>query len=67
MAYLFSLHTWEFNFGQTICDRTEVLLGISCGDNLRTWENPMGTHWEQGEKAKYNPPPFLKGKNWTPS
>jgi hypothetical protein len=54
MAYLFSSHTWELNFGQTICDRTEVLLGISCGDNLRTWKNPMGTHWEQGEKPKYN-------------
>jgi hypothetical protein len=57
MAYLFSLHTWELNFGQTICDRAEVLLGISYGDNLRTWENPMGTHWEQGEKPKYKPPP----------
>jgi hypothetical protein len=57
MGYLFSLHTWELNFGQTICHRTEVLLGISYGDNLRTWENPMGTHWEQGEKPKYKPPP----------
>jgi len=60
------LHTWELNFGQTICDRTEVLLGISYGDNLRTWENLMGTHWEQGEKPKYNPPSIFKRKKLDP-
>jgi hypothetical protein len=26
---LFSLSTWELNFGQTIWDKTEVLLGIN--------------------------------------
>jgi hypothetical protein len=26
---LFNLHTWELNFGQTIWDKIEVLLGIN--------------------------------------
>ncbi len=38
MAYLFNLYTWELNFGQTIWDKREVLLGT-------IW----GTPWELGE------------------
>ncbi len=67
-AYIFSLYTWELSFGQTIWDKTQVLLGISCGMHLKTlwklgnplriWElieNMMGTHWEKGKKQKKNP------------
>jgi hypothetical protein len=55
-------------FGQTICDRTEVLLGLSCGGQLKNLgephENTLGTRG----KNKIHPPfSFLKGKNWTPS
>ncbi len=32
----FSLYTWELNFEQTICDKTQVLLEISWGMHLRT-------------------------------
>jgi hypothetical protein len=38
MGNLFSLHTWELNFGQTIRGEIEVLLGTS-----------GGTIWELGE------------------
>jgi hypothetical protein len=32
-----SLYTGELNLGQTIGSKTEVLLGTSRGNNLRTW------------------------------
>ncbi len=34
---LLSLYTGELNLGQTIGSKTEVLLGTSRGNNLRTW------------------------------
>jgi hypothetical protein len=37
--HLSSLCTWELNFGQTIWDKTQVLLGTS-------WEMHVGTFWE---------------------
>jgi hypothetical protein len=42
----------ELNFGQTIWDKTQVLLG---------------THWEQGGKTKNPslPTPSKRKKNWT--
>jgi hypothetical protein len=55
LPYLFSLHTWELNFGQTIWDKIEVRLWT-------TWEleepceNMMRTHWEQGKKQEITPP-----------
>ncbi len=51
-SYLFSLYTWELNFGQTVWDKTQVLLGTSWGIHLRTF-------WElDGNKGKNkNPPP----------
>jgi hypothetical protein len=52
---LFQFYMWELNFAQTIWDKIEVLLGMSWGNNLRTWgtlwehdENMLETHWEQG-------------------
>jgi hypothetical protein len=38
MGNIFSLHTWELHFGQTIRGKIEVLLGMS-----------GGTIWELGE------------------
>jgi len=73
MAYLFSLCTLELNFGQTICDRTEVLLGISCGGQLKNLGEPHGNTLGTRGKNKIQhpplprPPPFLKAKYWTPS
>ncbi len=49
IAHLFSLYTSELNFGRTIWEKSEVLLGIS-------W----GTLWEQignMEKTQKIPPP----------
>ncbi len=78
-AYIFSLYTWELSFGQTIWDKTQVLLGISWGMHLKTlwklgnplriWElieNMMGTHWEKGRKQKKIPvfTSLEKRKNW---
>jgi hypothetical protein len=65
--HLFSLYPWELNFGQTIRDKTQVLLGTSSGAHLGTvWEldartlrtgkpfgDMVGTHWEQGGGRKY--------------
>jgi hypothetical protein len=49
------------NFGQTIWDKTLVLLGTS-------WETHLGTIWEQGEKTNIPvpapPPPPQKEKTW---
>jgi hypothetical protein len=39
----------ELNFGQTISDKTQVLLG--------TLGEILGTHWEQGGKTKNPSPP----------
>jgi len=40
IAHLFNLYTWELNFGQTIWNKTKVLLGTSYGMYLRTlWEH----------------------------
>jgi hypothetical protein len=39
--HLFSLYTWELNFGQTKWDKIEVLLGTF-----------YGTTWELGEPQK---------------
>jgi hypothetical protein len=75
MVYLFSLYTWELNFGQTIWDKTEVLWGAF---RVTTWEpgELMGTHTEHDEnkekrqKKKPTPPPsyqVLKRKNLDPS
>ncbi len=73
---LFSLHTEELNFGQTIWDTTQVLLGTSWGTHLRTcWKQEKlykfffgsGTNWVQVEKTKTpipHPPTFKKQKNW---
>ncbi len=40
---LYSLYTWKFNFGQSICDKSVVLLGT-----------PWGTHWEHCRKPFRN-------------
>ncbi len=63
MAYLFSLCTWELNFGQTIWDKTKVIWGTFW---VTTWEpgepygNTYRAWWEQGKKEKRkNPPPPL--------
>jgi hypothetical protein len=55
--YLFSLYTWELNFGQTIWDhKTQVPLGTCSGMHLGTvWElngNMLGTHWVWGKMTK---------------
>jgi hypothetical protein len=54
--HLYSSYTGELNFGQTIWDKTQVLLGTSSGTHLGTLREPfgnmLGTHWEQGEKNK---------------
>jgi len=66
----YSWYTGELNFGQTIWDKTQVLLGTSWGTHLGTlWEldgNMTVTHWEQAEKTKNPslPLPLQKEKNW---
>ncbi len=56
--HLFSLCTGKLNFGQTIWDKTQVLLGTS-------WELHLGTHWEQRNKTQNPwPCPLKKKKNW---
>jgi hypothetical protein len=40
--HLSTLCTWELNFGQTIWDKTQALLGAS-------WEMHVGTFWEHFE------------------
>jgi hypothetical protein len=65
------------NFGQTIQDKTQVLLGTTSGAHLGTvWEldartlrtgkpfgDMIGTHWEQGGKKIPLPLPPQKEKN----
>jgi len=63
--YLFSLYTWELNFGQTIWDhKTQVPLGTSSGMHLGTvWElngNMLGTHWVWGKMKKKTKPSLPK-------
>jgi hypothetical protein len=41
MGNIFSLHTWELNFGQTIRDKIEVLLGTS-REIIWELEEPFG-------------------------
>jgi len=60
---LFSLYTFELNFGQTIWGKTHVLLGTSRGQYFRTlWEYDGN----KGKKTKI-PSPLApsKRKNWT--
>jgi len=55
IAHLFSLCISELNFGQTIWEKSVVLLGISWGTTWGLEEpfgNLMGTHWEQGKNQK---------------
>jgi hypothetical protein len=54
--HLFNLYTWELNFGQTIWDKTQVLLGTS-------WEH-IWEHFKNKGKTQNNPcsplPPLKK-------
>jgi hypothetical protein len=45
---LFSLYTWELNFGQTLWDKTEVLLAMCRGTSweLEAWEHDVNK-WEK--------------------
>jgi len=66
--HLSSLCTWELNFGQTIWDKTQVLLGTSWEMHVGTfWElgNPLGTYENKGKKKNPCPLSPLKKKNWT--
>jgi len=43
------------SFGQTLQNKSEVLLGTSWGNNLGTWGTlwePDETHWGQGKEQK---------------
>jgi hypothetical protein len=40
------------NFGQTIWDKSVVLLGISFGNTLKTYESTMGTRSEHKKKKE---------------
>jgi hypothetical protein len=61
IANLFILYTWELNFGQTIWDKIEMLLGTPyLKNNLGTWgisleddENMFGT---RKKNQKITPP-----------
>ncbi len=49
----------ELNFGQTIWDKTQVLLGAS-------WGTHLGTIWDQGKPPPPRPQhPSQKEKSWT--
>jgi len=53
------------NFGQTIWDKSVVLLGISLGNTLKTYERTMGT-WSKHKKKKEmpnKPPPEGKKRS----
>jgi hypothetical protein len=57
IAHLLSLYTWELNFGQTIWDKTNMLLGKSWGIYLKTfWEHDKNT-LKTKKKTKF-PFPF---------
>jgi hypothetical protein len=54
------INMWNFNFGQSIWDKSVVLLG--------TWGEPLGTWWEHirqiyFENKKTHTPPNPKEKN----
>jgi hypothetical protein len=51
--YLFSLYPGELRFGQTMWDKTQVLLETSWGTHLGTWEH-MGTSGNK-QKNPYSP------------
>ncbi len=69
MAYLFSLYTWELNFGQTIWGIEVRCYWERPKEQPGTLRNAMRTPWEhigsEGEKNPARPPP-PKEKNWTP-
>jgi hypothetical protein len=50
------------NFGQTIWDKSVVLLGISLGNTLKTCESTMGTRLKHTQKKQMPNKPPLKGK-----
>jgi hypothetical protein len=53
------------NFGQTIWDKIEVLLGTFWGTHMGTFleiGNMLRTHWEQGKKNKNSPHPHPTSK-----
>jgi hypothetical protein len=58
--HLFSIYTGELNFGQTIWDKTQVLLGTY-------WGMHLGTHWEQRNKTNNPCPPPTHKKQKTGS
>ncbi len=45
VLHLFSLYSWELNFGQTLWNKSEVLLGTSW-ELGEPYKNKMRTHWE---------------------
>jgi hypothetical protein len=49
--HLFTLFKGELNFGQTIWDKNQVLLGTSWGNTLGTWE-----HDGNKDEKQENPP-----------
>jgi hypothetical protein len=69
LLYLFSLYTWELNFAQRICNKTQVLWGTSWGMHMATlWEfgDMMTTHLERCKKSNLprRLPAPLKERNW---
>jgi hypothetical protein len=58
--HLFNLYTWELNFGQTIWDKTQVLLETSWGT---LWELDGNTLRTKGKKKNLFPPIPSKEKN----
>jgi len=54
--YLFSLYTCELNFGQTIWDKTQVILGTSWGTHSGTWWEHIGN--KGGKKKSSLPSPL---------
>jgi hypothetical protein len=63
---LYGLYPWKLNCGQSIWNKTDVLLGTSWGIFEHPLGNLMGTHWKQEKKEEKNPsppPPTPKVKN----
>jgi hypothetical protein len=65
MAFLWqplnSFRTWKLNWGQTISDKIEVLLGTSCEHDGNTW----GTNLKKTKNSLPQPP--TKSKTWADS
>jgi hypothetical protein len=57
--HLCRLYPGELNFGQTIWDKNQVLLGTSWG----IWEH-LGNKGEKKQKILVPPTPLKKKKNW---